>query len=94
MAYSRWGGSRWYTYWAGQAATKTRDTALFEICDVATFRADELRADIDKCLELVAGVEQSKGFDVMASQLEELRGYMLKFLADVDKQYPERKSVT
>ena len=90
MAYSRWGGSFWYTYWACQdEATENRDTALFEISCVATFTAAELRADMESCLCRARLASTPK---LSISQLEELRSYMKTFLADVDRWYPEGSS--
>lgn len=86
MAYSRWGGSMWHTYWACQdEKTENRETVLFEICGIATFTAAELRADEDGCLEQARLAESPCDAD----DLEELRGYMHEFLRDVDRAYPE-----
>ena len=91
MSYSRWDGSRWYTFWAGQnGATENRETAIFEICSVAKFTAAEIRADIRRCLTVSVMKEQGRhqlaGVD--HDEREELREYMLEFLADVDRKYP------
>ena len=87
MSYSRWGGrgsSHWYTYWAVQdKETENRDTAIFDICSVMTFTAKDLRDDLNGCMELV----KSKDPD---GNIEELRGYALEFLSDVDEEYPEQ----
>ena len=88
MSYSRWGESRWYTFWACQEEeTENRDTSLFEICTVASFAASELRADIDACLAKAVAAEQVRGM-VADDEIEELRGYMLEFLDAVDNAYP------
>jgi len=90
MAYSRWGSSRWYTFWAGQdIATENRDTARFKVGFVAAFTAAELQSDIEHCLTIVMEKEESQFRSLVSDEeREELRGYMLKFLADVDKAYP------
>lgn len=91
MSYSRWGGSRWYTFWAGQdSATENRETAFFVICPIARFTAAELRADIEQCLNTTCAEEREHGDpDIPDDDREELRGYMLEFLTDVDEKYPE-----
>ncbi len=87
MSYSRWGASRWYTFWANQE-NENRDTALFEACPVAEFTAAELRADIQQCIDVAKQAEQTRFGDVSSEECEELRGYMTEFLADVDAAYP------
>ncbi len=92
MSYSRWGESRWYTFWACQDdATENRDTAIFEICADASFTAAELRADIKTCVDLAAATEELRhdGPRVPDQERQELQGYMADFLADVDEVYPE-----
>ena len=89
MAYSRWGSSRWYTFWAHQDQdTENRDNAIFNICPVARLAAWEIREDIEDCLTRVADLEEPTiPGDVSNAEREELRGYMLEFLADVDASY-------
>ena len=85
MSYSRWGSrgsGHWYTYWHVQdKETENRDTAVFDICAVATFTAKQLRDDMDGCM-----AEVRKRDD--AGDLNELRQYATEFLADVDRKYP------
>jgi len=89
MSYSRWINSVWYTYWMCQnKETENRQTALFNISGVATFTAQQLRDDIEHCLD-VAMKCNLLGRD---DDKEELHSYMLEFLADVDKTYPENKN--
>jgi len=90
MSYSRWGESRWYTFWSGQdAATENRDTAIFEICGVVSFEAKELRESLDACVKRAAFQESRKFLrPVTDDDRDELRGYMVEFLADVDREYP------
>ena len=91
MSYSRWGASRWYTFWANQE-NENRDTALFEICPVAEFTAAELRADIQQCIDVAKQAEQTRFLgrigDVSAEECAELRGYMTEFLVEMDAVYP------
>jgi len=84
MAYSRWLTSEWYTYWQWQKAeTETRDNATFTICEVCGFTAKELRDDMDQCLKVVD--EHTSEFS--DGDLNELKGYMMRFLKDVDSEY-------
>lgn len=93
MSYSRWGASRWYTFWACQdSATEDRDTSIFEICAIASFTAAKLRADIDKCLDTACAKERKQSI-ISDDDRKELRGYISEFLAEVDKAYPERMMV-
>lgn len=90
MAYSRWLGSRWYTYWAGQNdATENHDTALFTVCDVVSWTAKQLRDDLELCIsEAVDKETQRRCKPVTAADTEELRQCIREFLADVDQEYP------
>ncbi len=87
MSYSRWGSrgsGHWYTYWFAQDdKIETRDNALFDVCAVAMFRAKDLRDDIDSCLAIVAKEDISAD----KHKLNELKTYMLEFLAEVDATY-------
>lgn len=92
MSYSRWGASRWYTFWACQdERTENRETARFMVCPFASFTAAELRADIEGCLDRAMQAEAAEVDEitppVTEADREELRGYMLAFLADVDTKY-------
>ena len=88
MSYSRWGSrgsGHWHTYWHVHPSdeVETIDNALFGVCEVAIFKAKDLRDDIDSCLEVVAKKDECEDKD----KLEELKMYMLEFLADVDTAY-------
>lgn len=78
MSYSRWSNSRWYTYWL--ADTTGRDDSYFVVMGDAGFYAKELRADMDACLQSIE--------NATPEELEELRGYMKRFLEDVDREFP------
>ena len=88
MSYSRWGSrgsGHWYTYWRvhpGEDGEENRDTAIFDICSVVSFTASQLRVDMDGCMKAV------RAFDA-DGDIDELRGYAMEFLADVDEEYPE-----
>ena len=88
MAYSRWGESYWYTYWAspGQGIEELRDTELFEICPVAMFTAKQLRDDLDGCIQQAAETETG-GRKPTPLELDELREYVQEFLEDVNIKY-------
>lgn len=87
MAYSRWGSrgsGHWYTFWLAQdEKTENRDTAVFEVCTVTSFTAKQLREDMDGCMDEVRRLDP-------ASDVHELRGYAIEFLADIDSHYPPR----
>lgn len=88
MSYSRWSGSRWYTFWACQDGRETRDSALFEICTVATFTAAELRDDIEACVSKAKEKEAASTLcPVTDNECAELRGYMEEFLAEVAEHF-------
>lgn len=81
MAYSRWSNSKWYTYYkAGHYSHKHQVT--FVICggDLPDyyFTYYEIKKNIQACLDRVNGDD-------------ELKGYMLKFLSDVDSDYDKQK---
>lgn len=93
MSYSRHSSSTWYTFWAAPEGVQNRDNARFEICPLTSFSAAELRSDIDACLSRVADLVRSEqgtliNRPVTPDELQELRGYMLHFLQDVDDRYP------
>ena len=87
MSYSRWGESVWYTFWASCSA-KHKEEELFEVCGEGTASYGEISQDIEAALDSVmkaAVLYWEKPPE--ASEREELKGYMLKFLDDVDYDY-------
>lgn len=89
MSYSRWAGigsGHWYTYWKvrERSVIENRNSAVFEICEVTSFTAKQLRDNMDECLQKVKEIDP-KG------DVEELRGYALRFLKDVDSRYPKNR---
>lgn len=92
MAYSRWSSSDWYTFWEirfpGEPQTD-RDTAKLVIIHSGDevgvtslyFTAKQLRESLADCLDEV----QEK---VPQGDIEELEGYISKFLAAVDREHP------
>ena len=87
MSYSRWSNSEWYTYWCMSNAHEIRDmdNELFEVCAVHTFTYRELKDDIENCLVTVKE-------KCPEGNLDELRGYMEEFVADVEEEYEVDKS--
>jgi hypothetical protein len=99
MSYSRWSNSCWYTYWCcpenGDGFNENRNNAIFEICGCARFTAKELRDDIDACMaKVIAQVLANKHSNIRQFKthqtvlIEELKGYVAEFLAEVDLEYP------
>jgi len=93
MSYSRWGSSRWYTYWSiyPSGEEETCDTAVFVVDGVASFSAKELRENPEQCLERVRewGSEEGQALATDADILE-LWGYINAFLTDVDEEFAAR----
>ena len=94
MSYSRWGSSRWYTYWSvyPEGQEETRDTAIFVVDCVASFSAKELRENPEQCLERVREWGSEEG-QVPTTDVEilELWGYINAFLTDVDEEFAARE---
>lgn len=100
MAYSRWSNSDWYTFWVwmgGDDGTKP-DDEWFDVCNVRSFSYRMLKDDIDDCIERVKdAVNQSdyapeyKERLLTQESLDELRGYMHQFIADVEEEYKNRE---
>lgn len=73
MSYSRWSHSTWYTYWCVSSGEKKEDQ-VFCVCGEMSFTYEELEADMKSCLKKVHG-------DV------ELKGYMVDFMSDVEREF-------
>lgn len=85
MSYSRWGNSRWYTFWC-VSDSKVRSEQEFDVCGERTFTYEELIMDLKRCLDRF---KMNDGIGVAYSpptkeELEELKGYMLEFISDVE----------
>lgn len=94
MSYSRWSCSEWYTYWSCplDEEKETRDTAIFSVCMIADFTAKQLRDNMDQCIEDVKRIVEKEYKDPFEeSHYTELRGYMERFLSDVDEEYMRDK---
>lgn len=84
MSYSRWLGSRWYTYWVYKP-DEDYNTATFCICRFEgsiLFTAKMLREKFDKCLDTVRMKDTAS-----EDEIEELAKYMTQFLKEVDIDY-------
>jgi len=90
MAYSRWCGSYWYTFWCVQwdGTVETRDNAKFDVNCQLLFTAKELRTDMERCLQDVRKVCERNLTEPTDEEMSELKEYMEEFLADVDERYP------
>ena len=90
MSYSRWSNSFQYTFWCAPLNKKeeNRYNAIFEICDVTSFTAQQLRTDIEECLEKIRCKLEGHDYEEYKELLNELQEYMNEFLQDVDKEYP------
>ena len=89
MSYSRWGsGSVWYTFWSSMGDDdETKDSQVFEICALISFTYKELKEDIEKCLTMVkseAAFQYNDESQPKEAEMNELMGYMLQFIKDVE----------
>ena len=92
MPYSRWIHSYWYTFWV-VSNSELKEEQIFDVCTVKAFTYQELTADIDNCLLKVKNsIEEEVKNKPTDADYEELRGYMKKFIKDVDKEYEDRES--
>lgn len=91
MSYSRWSNSRWYTFWHVRDRDQIENgtNAKFTVmdscgdCDEFTFRAAEIRKNVNDCVRRVTDKNPAT-----TDEAAELSGYMLEFLNDVDHRYP------
>lgn len=92
MSYSRWSNSRFYTYWRCNGKQEDiRDNQVLDVDCEHVFTYPELKADIEKCLDIAATPTYNKlnlGWQVPIEKLrEELRGYMNEFIHDMENVY-------
>lgn len=83
MSYSRWSNSTWYTFWCSSDAENMEDE-IFEVCGVQNFTYHLLIKDINWCLNEIKILTECTD-----EELEELRGYMIRFIKDVDEEYSQ-----
>lgn len=103
MAYSRWGSSYWYTYWAASPVLD-RDNQLFAICDVGhplEFKYSDLKTDLQGCLQRVKeeyareqeveilkdALDVSKGSEIVTVKAVELDDKLLNELREYMEQF-------
>ena len=85
MSYSRWGESRWYTYWASYCEKFSRDEQEFVVCTVGDATYGEMVTDFEAVVKwLVARCIEEREHPPLSGEIEELRGYMREFMADVE----------
>lgn len=85
MSYSRWSDSFWYTYWAVGDEDDSMDEQVFQICLEDHFTYRELKDNMERCVQTVANTGAGP------EELEELRGYMRRFMRDVEKKFKKEK---
>ena len=83
MSYSRWTDSVWYTFWCVSDSDK-KEEQLFDICNVATFTYQELKDDMNKCIQ---HIKEQYPDDYSDLDYEEVKIYIKRFLKDVDVEY-------
>lgn len=92
MSYSRWINSYWYTFWK-YSKDESYDTATFCICrfdgDI-NFTAKQLRKQFEKCIDTIKMKERKASEE----EIDEVAGYMSKFLKDVEEEYGIKKRKT
>ncbi len=84
MSYSRWCHSVWYTFY-NTSGGKRKNSKKFTICDVKDFTYEELRKGTKKAIEKVKKIRP----DYTKKEYDELRGYMLDFLCEVNDEFKD-----
>ena len=87
MSYSRWSDSQWYTYWSSHSNNHRRGQ-IFCICSVADFTSGQICDDIESCLDTAIEkyLADYKATQSISAAREELRGYMVQFIKDVNAE--------
>ncbi len=95
MSYSRWGQSRWYTFWSATGAPDTtykfpteklKRSQVFEICDIPSYHityGDLVNRSRSNVLYEVEKLYP----DVTWEELDELQLYFSRFIRDVDEHF-------
>jgi len=90
MAYSRWLGSYWYTYWHNQGNVpqpERRDDQLFSVDCNWLFTYRQLKDDIEACItKVMDGVKARNTVQPTEEEISELMGYMREFINDVENK--------
>ena len=86
MSYSRWIDSDFYTYWCGSSATKKEDE-LFA-CHYSLDNSPNLRyTEVKEIIKDPNLMYKRISKDLTEDQVFELLAYMMRFCADVDREY-------
>lgn len=94
VAYSSFINSYWYTY-RQRVDSKEKEEQRFCVCPIADFSYAELTSDlpgcIEKCLNIIEVNFGQPFFLSMPTEddVQELKGYVSKFIAEVDNQFFE-----
>jgi len=83
MSYSRWSNSTWYTYWQ-TSYTSLKELQVFDVCAIKAFKYKELKDDLEGCLDQIKKLSTSAANIASDKEMEELKGYMLTFISDVE----------
>ena len=89
MSYSRWINSEFYTFWSGSGASKKEDEQFFCMYSLDSsphFCYSEVK-DMIKNPDLM---RHKITEDLYSDHIEELLGYMKKFIKDVDIKYEQK----
>ena len=89
MSYSRWITSEFYTFWSGSGASKKEDEqfcCMFSLDSSPHFCYSEVK-DMIKNPDLM---RHKITEDLYSDHIEELLGYMKKFIKDVDIKYEQK----
>ena len=81
MSYSRWSNSVFYTYYFASESL-IRDEQLFDVCAIKMFTYKELKDNLQGCLD---GLKADQCVEATQKEMDELKGYMLEFIDDVEK---------
>jgi hypothetical protein len=83
MSYSRWGNSRWYTFWSATDSDR-REDQVFDVDCSFQFKYSELKKDRQACLRKVRAEYGELDKWELDEAYAELERYMLEFMKDVE----------
>lgn len=91
MSYSRWGDSRWYTYWRGEDNSPLEEQ-VFQVDTLFTMGFIpyvEMKADFEAAVArfVKEAIAQEEEYAPDAEEIVELRGYMREFMAEVEAEF-------
>lgn len=91
MSYSRWTSSEFYTFWAGSKTNKKEEEqfcCMFSLESAPHFSYNEVK-------EMIKNPDLMKlkiTDDLYPDHIEELLGYMKKFIKEVDLEYSQLRT--